>query len=47
MNHKILDEFLDEKICQSLIEDAKKYSINEHIKVQNNRLILPSSSLSF
>ena len=32
MNHKILDEF-DEKICQSLIEDAK--NIPSMNKVQN------------
>ena len=47
MNHKILDQFLDEKTCQTLIDEAKKYSENSHIKVQNNRLILPSSGLDF
>ena len=47
MNHKILDQFLDEKTCQTLIDEAKKYSENSHIKVQNNRLILPSSGSDF
>ena len=47
MNHKILDQFLDEKTSKNLIDEAKKYSENSHIKVQNNRLILPSSGLDF
>ena len=47
MNHKILHQNLEEKTCQTLIDEAKKYSENSHIKVQNNRLILPSSGLDF
>tara|TARA_Y100000816_G_C26094818_1_gene579135 strand:- start:700 stop:1536 length:837 start_codon:yes stop_codon:yes gene_type:complete len=47
MNHKILEQFLDEETCATLIDEANKYSTGSHIKVQNNRLILPSSSLAF
>lgn len=47
MNHKVLEQFLDKENCRILIDEAKKYSANSHIKVQNNRLILPSSSLAF
>ena len=47
MNHKILEQFLDENTCRILIDEANKYSTDSHIKVQNNRLILPSSSLAF
>lgn len=47
MNHKVLENFLDEETCSKLISDAKKFVQNEHTKVQNNRLIIPSSSLAF
>ena len=47
MNYKILENFIDEKTCKNLISDAKKYSQEDHLKVQNNRLILPSSSINF
>ena len=46
MNYKILENFIDEKSCLELISDAQKYSLNDHLKVQNERLILPSSKLS-
>jgi Rps23 Pro-64 3,4-dihydroxylase Tpa1-like proline 4-hydroxylase len=47
MNYKILENFIDKKSCLELIDDAKKYSHNDHLKVQNERLILPSSSINF
>ena len=47
MIYKVIENFLDESFCKSLIEDAEKYSKNDHIKVLNNRLLLPSTSLSF
>ncbi len=47
MNYKILENFIDENLCLELIADAEKYSSNDHIKVQNERLILPSSSNKF
>ncbi len=47
MNYKILENFIDEKSCVELISDAKKYSTNDQLKVQNERSILPSSSQGF
>ena len=47
MNYKILENFIDEKSCLELISDAQKYSLNDHLKVQNERLVLPSSSKAF
>jgi Rps23 Pro-64 3,4-dihydroxylase Tpa1-like proline 4-hydroxylase len=47
MNHKVLDNFIDKETCNKLISDAKKFAQNEHTKVQNDRLIIPSSSLAF
>ena len=47
MDYKILENFIDEKTCIELIADAKKYSSNDNLKVQNNRSILPSSSIGF
>ena len=47
MDYKILENFIDEKTCIKLIADAKKYSSNDNLKVQNNRSILPSSSIGF
>ena len=47
MHYKILENFLDRQFCESLIEDANTFSKNDHISVLNNRLILPSSSISF
>lgn len=47
MRYKILESFIDEKTCAELISDAKKYSQNDNLKVLNNRLILPSSSIGF
>ena len=47
MNYKIHENFIDEKSCLELIADAKKYSSNDHLKVQNERLIIPSSSHAF
>jgi len=47
MKYKILENFLDKDFCEKLIEDANHYSKNDHIPVLNNRLILPSSSISF
>ena len=47
MHYKILENFLDRRFCESLIEDANTFSKNDHISVLNNRLILPSSSISF
>ena len=42
MNYKILENFIDEKTCKNLISDAKKYSQEDNLKVQNNRLISDS-----
>ena len=42
-----MENYLDENFCKLLIDDAEKYSKNDHIKVLNNRLLLPSTSLSF
>ena len=47
MIYKVIENFLDKDFCKLLIEDAEKYSKNDHIKVLNNRLLLPSTSLSF
>ena len=47
MHYKILENFLKKEFCESLINDANTFSKNDHISVLNNRLILPSSSLSF
>ena len=47
MHYKILDNFLDKEICESLIIDANIFAKNDHITVLNNRMILPSSSLAF
>ena len=47
MHYKILENFLNKEFCESLINDANTFSKNDHISVLNNRLILPSSSLSF
>ena len=47
MQYKILENFIDKETCAKLIFDATKYSHNESLKVQNNRSILPSSSISF
>ena len=47
MDYKILENFIDEKTFIKLIADAKKYSSNDNLKVQNNRSILPSSSIGF
>ncbi len=47
MNYKILENFIDTSLCYDLIKDADTFSGNDHIQVLNNRLLLPSSSLSF
>ena len=47
MIYKVIENYLDENFCKLLIDDAEKYSKNDHIKVLNNRLLLPSTSLSF
>ena len=47
MNYKILENFIDKSLCSDLIKDADTFSGNDHIQVLNNRLLLPSSSLSF
>jgi len=47
MHFNIIENFLDIKFCESLIKDANTFSKNDHISVLNNRLLLPSSSLSF
>ncbi len=47
MHFKILENFLDSEFCKSLIDDANTFSKDDHISVLNNRLLLPSSSLSF
>ena len=47
MHYKILENFLNKEFCESLINDANTFSKNDQISVLNNRLILPSSSLSF
>ena len=47
MNYKILENFIDANLCSKLINDANIFAENDHIQVLNNRLLLPSSSLSF
>ncbi len=47
MKYKVIDNFLSEELCNNLIEDAEKFSKNDHIKVLNERLLLPSTSLFF
>ena len=47
MNYKIIENFIDDSLCSRLINDADIFSRNDHIQVLNNRLLLPSSSLSF
>ena len=47
MIYKIIDNFLDEKLCKNLILDANLYCNNVHTKVLNERLLLPSTSLAF
>ena len=47
MKYKILENFIDKNFCNALIKDANLFSKNDYIKVLNNRLILPSSSLAF
>ena len=47
MNYNILENFLEQSLCEKLIIDAKTFSFNDHVPVLNNRMILPSSSISF
>ena len=47
MKYKVIENFFDENFCKKLIEDAEKYSNDDHIKVLNERLLLPSTSLSY
>ena len=47
MKYKVIDNFLSEELCNNLIEDAEKFSKDDHIKVLNERLLLPSTSLFF
>ncbi len=47
MNYKIIENFIDKKTCFDLIKDADIFAKDDHVKVLNERLILPSSSLSF
>ena len=47
MIYKVIDDFLNEKLCKDLIIDANLYCRNVHTKVLNQRLLLPSTSLAF
>lgn len=47
MKFKVIDKFIDTKICNKLIEDAERYCENDHIQVLNKRLLLPSTSIAF
>ncbi len=47
MKYKVIDNFLDENSCNQLINEAEKFAKNEHIKVLNERQLLPSTSFAF
>lgn len=47
MKYKIIDNFLDINECNALINDAYKFSNNNHTEVLNKRLLLPSTSTKF
>ena len=47
MNYKIIDNFINKNMCHTLIEEANLFAKDDHVKVLNDRLILPSTSISF
>jgi len=47
MKFKVIDNFIKKNECDKLIDEAEKYSNNDHIEVLNKRLLLPSTSNSF
>ena len=47
MKFKVIDNFLDNDLCIKLIQDAEKYSQNDHINVLNDRLLLPSTIIIY
>jgi len=47
MKYKVIDNFLEKKNCERLINDAEKFSKNDHIKVLNERMLLPSTSFGY
>ena len=47
MKYKVVENFLDEDLCNLLIKEAEKYSKDNHINSQNERLLLLSTSLSY
>lgn len=46
MKYFVIDNFISNELCEKLIFDATKVQ-NDHIKVLNDRMLLPSTSISF
>jgi len=47
MKYKVIENFLDKDQCRLLINEAENYAKDSHIKFENQRLHLLSTSLSY